>query len=114
METGVETQRSGAVQMAPKGGSRRDTTAAGRQDSDANVFGGVERTKVHIEDNPPCLLHKLEGVIRATIEVDKMQPGVIAARRSVSQTDSRDKASAVGGREATRNNLGARSRGGGK
>jgi len=113
VKTGVKTQSSGAVDVATRRrGVTSNATAASSHDSSANRLNGVKRTKVEVSNNCSNLRSKEKGFISTSRNMLDVEALVSPTRRGVRKFDSRDKTTATRGIHPTRDNLGARSRGG--
>jgi len=72
VESGVETQRSGAVNVATSRGNSKGVTAASSQDPETNLLNGVKSAQVEAGNNVPDFVVELRAARTAIATAQNM------------------------------------------
>ena len=86
VESGVETQRNSAVDMATSRSNNKGFTASGSQDPERNLLNSVEGAKVEARNNVSNLIIEVRAVISAATNMNNVKATVVPTRRSIRKT----------------------------
>jgi len=112
VESGVEAQGQGAVDVATSRGNSKGVTASSSQDPETNLLNSVEGAEVEAGNNMPNLIVELRAIIVTAQNMNNVKTALVSTWRSVRKSVNRYKTTFTSSSSPPHKGVGARRRGG--